>query len=319
MNISIISHENCLEHDPGAGHPENSGRLEAVLSALKNTSFAKQLSYLEAPLGTREQILLAHSLKHFEYICASSPASGQQALDGDTIMSPGSLNAAFRGVGAACLAVDELMANNIDVAFCATRPPGHHSTHRQAMGFCIFNHVAIAALYAQERFQLQRIAIVDFDVHHGNGTQDIISGKDGVLYISSHQSPLYPGTGKVSENIPGNILNIPLTAGTSDTSYQSIFSEKILPALIEFEPELLLVSAGFDAHCDDPLAGLAFTSETYHWLGTQLKQVADDYCHGRLLAVLEGGYNLDILGGSVTAFLAGIINLKSTINNRLDK
>lgn len=307
MNISIISHSNCLEHDPGSGHPENPGRLSAILTTLEEASLAKQLTHIEAPSGTQEQVLLAHSLEHFESICNASPESGHLSLDADTIMSPNTLDAALRGVGAACLAVDELMANNTNIIFCATRPPGHHSTHDQAMGFCFFNNAAIAALYAKKVFHLARVAIVDFDVHHGNGTQDIVSGKEGVLYISTHQSPLYPGSGSIAENIPGNILNVPLESGTSHAIYQSIFNENVLPALRGFKPELLIVSAGFDAHRDDPLANLAFTEETYHWLGTQLKQVADEYCQSKLLAVLEGGYNLEVLGSSVESFLEGLL------------
>lgn len=282
-----------------------------ILDALKHASFADQLTFVDAPLAKDEQILLAHTAEHLETIKRSAPVSGSVALDGDTVMSPGSLNAALRGAGAACLAIDDLIANKYEAAFCAIRPPGHHCTPDHAMGFCIFNNIAIAALYAQQQPGLNHVAIVDFDVHHGNGSQDILSGKKDVLYISTHQSPFYPGSGSEAENIPGNILNIPLPSGMGNNSYQEVFTEDVLPALQQFKPELLLVSAGFDAHRDDPLAGLAFTEETYRWLGEQLQNVVNQTCRGKFLSVLEGGYNLNVLGSSVKAYLEGILAIKS--------
>lgn len=305
MNITIYSHEDCLAHNTGDGHPERRGRLNAVLDTLELSSVADQITYVEAPLGTDRQILLAHSESYLSFVKESSPDSGIVVLDADTVMSSGSLNAALRGVGAACMAVDDLIEDKVNIAFCATRPPGHHATRDRAMGFCIFNNIAIAALYARQ-CGVEKVAIVDFDVHHGNGTQDIVTGESGVLYISTHESPLYPGTGSENENIEGNILNITLSAGTTSKEYQHIFVERVLPALDEFEPELLLVSGGFDAHRDDLLANLELTEETFKWIGEQLKNVSARYCGKKVLCVLEGGYDLRALSASVVAFLDGL-------------
>lgn len=306
--IYLYHHTDCANHHPGTTHPENAGRLHAITAALQKSPAKQQLKSIEAPLGTAEQILLVHSESHLARVQAASPAAGTRALDADTVMSPGSLNAALRAVGAACQGVDDLMAGTVNQVFCLTRPPGHHATPDTAMGFCIFNQIAIAAEYAMARYQLERVAIVDFDVHHGNGTQDTFTGKNGVLYLSTHQSPLYPGTGTRAENIPGNICNIPLAAGTQDARYQEIFTAVALAELHAFQPQLLLVSAGFDAHREDPLAGLALTERTYRWLGTQLGKVAQQFCGGKTLAVLEGGYNQAVLGSSVAAYLEGLVD-----------
>ena len=308
MSISIITHSDCLEHDPGSGHPESPQRLRGILNALNEAEISNSFDLSKASLGSDAQILLAHDEFHLERIRKTAPEEGEASLDADTRMSPGSLNAALRAVGAACHGVDRLMTNDADTVFCATRPPGHHATPNQAMGFCLFNHVAIAALYAQQKYNLERIAIVDFDVHHGNGTQDIMRGRNGIFYISTHQSPLYPGSGEINENLDNNILNIPVHGGTGHSTYTTIFEEQVITALEAWQPKLILVSAGFDAHQEDPLAGMALTDETYHWLGTRLKSLADKYCDGDLLSVLEGGYNLTVLPGSVLAYLEG--NLK---------
>ena len=310
MPITIITHSDCLLHDPGAGHPENPQRLAGIMQALQASAISGKLEFNEAPLGTDALILLAHDEFHLEKIRQTAPAEAEASLDADTHMSPGSLNAAFRAVGAACQGVDSLMNASAETIFCATRPPGHHATAHQAMGFCLFNHIAIAALYARQKYNLSRIAIVDFDVHHGNGTQDIVRGQDGIFYISTHQSPLYPGSGEISENRNNNILNIPLHGGTGHNTYVAIFEEQVIPVLEAWQPELVLVSAGFDAHQADPLAGLALTDETYQWLGVELKTIANNHCGGKLLSVLEGGYNLDVLPGSVIAYLQG--NLENT-------
>jgi acetoin utilization deacetylase AcuC-like enzyme len=302
---TIYHHNDCLTHDPGPQHAENPGRLSVIMAELRNATFTEPLQYIAAPLGTDEQVLLAHTEAHLRLIRQNAPTEGHRALDPDTVMSPGSLNAALRAVGASCAGVDDLIQGKTRHVFCATRPPGHHATPKRAMGFCLFNHIAIAALHALKQHHLQRIAIVDFDVHHGNGTQDIVGGKEGLLYISTHQSPLYPGTGTEQENRKGNIHNVPLLGGTGDNSYQQIFTDEVLPELATFKPQLLLVSAGFDAHKADPLAGIALTEKTYDWLGQQLRAVADEHAEGRLLSVLEGGYNLDVLGPSVAAYLKG--------------
>tara|TARA_R110000824_G_scaffold318073_2_gene505310 strand:- start:50264 stop:51175 length:912 start_codon:yes stop_codon:yes gene_type:complete len=291
----IYSHPDCLLHDPGAGHPESPARLQVILDLVDE--------YREAPKATDTQILLAHSPALLEHLKKSSPQQGIAQLDADTLMSQATLDAAYRASGAACKAVDELMADSIQRAFCATRPPGHHATATRAMGFCFFNHIAIAALYAQQTYKLERIAIVDFDVHHGNGTQDIVKGKNGLLYISTHQSPFYPGSGSTTENINGNILNIPLAPGTGDKEYQQIFSATAIPALQSFRPQLLLVSAGFDAHHADPLAGLNLTTSSYQWLGEKLGKLADEYADGKMLSILEGGYDIAALRESYTGFI----------------
>ncbi len=301
----IYHHDDCLTHEPGPFHAENPGRLNVIMAALRDAAFAPPLDYAAAPLGTDEQILLAHTRAYLDLIKASAPTEGHRALDPDTVMSPGSLSAALRAVGAACAGVDDLMQGKTQHVFCATRPPGHHATPNHAMGFCIFNQIAIAALYAMKQHGLERVAIVDFDVHHGNGTQDILLGRDGMLYVSTHQSPLYPGTGQLEENREGNILNVPLPGGTGDRAYQNTFSDEIMPVLNAFEPQLLFVSAGFDAHKADPLAGIALTETTYRWLGQQLRAIANAHAGGKLLSVLEGGYNLDVLGPSVAAYIAG--------------
>ncbi len=307
MPITIITHRDCLLHDPGAGHPENPRRLAGIMQALHASDISAMLEFSEAPLGTDARILLAHDEFHLEKIRLTSPTEGEASLDADTHMSPGSLNAALRAVGAACQGVDSLMDGSANTIFCATRPPGHHATAHQAMGFCLFNQVAIAALYAQQKYNLQRIAIVDFDVHHGNGTQDIMRGRDGLFYISTHQSPLYPGSGDSTENRNNNILNLPLPGGTGHNAYVRVFSEEVIPVLDAWQPEIVLVSAGFDAHKYDPLAGMALTDDTYGWLGRQLKSIANRHCEGRLLSVLEGGYNLEVLPGSVVAYLKGTL------------
>jgi acetoin utilization deacetylase AcuC-like enzyme len=305
--IHLYHHNDCLAHDPGPTHPENPGRLSVTMAALRAAPCHAHLEYLAAPLGTDEQILLAHTAAHMQHVTRAVPQQGRHPLDADTMMSPGSMNAALRAVGAACAGVDALVAGATSHAFCLTRPPGHHATASRAMGFCIFNQVAIAALYAMQKHGLQRAAIVDFDVHHGNGTQDILQGRTGMLYVSTHQSPLYPGTGTLEENRPGNIHNVPLHAGTGDAEYREIFSAEVVPVLGGFKPQLLLVSAGFDAHRLDPLAGIALTEASYAWLGQQLRTLANEHAQGRLLSVLEGGYNLDVLGQSVVAYLQGTL------------
>lgn len=307
MVIHFYTHEDCLDHNPGVGHPENPQRLSRILNALAKSPVNQSLQLVEAPLGEDKQVLLAHHETHYENVKGTAPSSGEAALDADTHMSPGSLNAALRAVGAACEGIDLLMRGEADNVFCATRPPGHHATPQQAMGFCLFNQIAIAAIHAQQHYSLERVLIMDFDVHHGNGTQDIVKGRKGIFFISSHQSPLYPGTGHEAENIEHNIMNVPLLGGTSHDMYQEIFQERIITAIENYAPQLLLVSAGFDAHAQDPLAGLAFTDETYAWLGTTLKELSNKYSGGKMLSVLEGGYNLDVLPGSVFAYLEGIL------------
>ncbi len=294
----VYSHPDCLQHEPGYGHPESPRRLQAILENIDH--------YETAPLGTEEQVLLAHHPDFLEQIRQIAPAEGLVQIDADTLMSASSLSAALRGTGAACQGIDDLLTDKARHVFSACRPPGHHATASQAMGFCLFNHIAIAALYAQNKYGINRIAIMDFDVHHGNGTQDIVLNKPGLFYISTHQSPFYPGTGSKADNIPDNILNIPLPAGTGHSTYQDIFKEQVLSSLEAYKPELLLVSAGFDAHHEDPLAAFDLTDTTYQWIGEQLGFIARQHCRSRLLSVLEGGYNIAVLPASVKAYLHGI-------------
>ncbi|MES2626386.1 MAG: histone deacetylase family protein [Pseudomonadota bacterium] len=303
--INLYHHSDCDRHNPGQTHPENAGRLQSIMAALHNSPAKQHVIFRLAPLGTKEQVLLIHSNAHLERVLANSPLQGTRALDADTVMSPGTIDAALRGVGAACRGVDDLIAGTANQVFCLTRPPGHHATPDTAMGFCIFNNIAIAAQYAITHHHLERVAIIDFDVHHGNGTQDAFSGKPGVLYLSTHQSPLYPGTGTKAENIASNICNIPLAAATDDAGYQKVFSEIAIPELAAFKPQLILVSAGFDAHQSDPLAGLALTENSYYWLAVQICKLAKECCDGKILSVLEGGYNHAVLGTSVAAYLEG--------------
>jgi acetoin utilization deacetylase AcuC-like enzyme len=305
--ILIYSHDSCLEHDPGPNHPENPGRLHSIIDALQDPVVRPHLRWLQAPRGTEAQVLLAHTQEHLDVVLDLDSEvldNTRRSLDPDTVMSDSTLEAAMRAVGAACEGVDDLLQGRATEVFCLTRPPGHHATPDRAMGFCVFNQIAIAAFHAQ-RQGVERVAVVDFDVHHGNGTQDCLTGKPGMLYLSTHQSPHYPGTGLAQDNRPGNIVNVPLPSGTIDAEYRARFTQEILPVLDEFHPQLLLVSAGFDAHRDDPLAGLRLDESTYAWLGTTLRSVAQKHCDGKMLSVLEGGYNLSALGPSVAAYLTG--------------
>ena len=306
MPFAIYYHADCLEHDTGPHHPECIERLSEITDALKDCPFADDLRFVEAPLAGDAQLEHAHSPTHIQHIRRLAPSTSPAYLDGDTLMSPGSLQAALRAAGAGCRAVDDVMDGTYTQAFCAVRPPGHHATRDRAMGFCLFNNIAIAAYHALQQYALQRIAVVDVDVHHGNGTEDIVAGDTRIVYISTHQSPLFPGTGTHSA---GNCFNLPLPGGTDGASYRRVFSESVTPALDDFAPELLLVSAGFDAHRADPLAGFALSEGDYRWIGEQLAAFAAHHSQGRLIALLEGGYNLDVLGDSVVAFIQGLRNV----------
>lgn len=303
MTLVIFSHPDCLLHDTGTRHPENAGRLGAILNTLKQGDFSKKSEFSTAPLATDHQLLLAHTEEYIRYIQRNVPKEGYVYLDGDTVISPGSWNAALRAAGAGCAAVDGVMARKFLGAFCAVRPPGHHAASDNAMGFCIFNNISIAALYAIAEYGLKRVAIMDFDVHHGNGTQAIMERNDKVFFISTHQMPLWPGTGSSEEKGIGNIMNIPLLPGTDGKKYRALFQSLVIPALEYFKPELVLVSAGFDAHREDPLAHIRLSEEDYGWIGAQLRTVAEKYCQGRVVSFLEGGYNHAALAGSVEAYV----------------
>lgn len=300
MTIAIYTHEDCLNHDTGAHHPENAHRLEVIGEALAMSAYAQELQTVYPPLATDEQILLAHEPEYLEQVHRARPTTSPYFLDNDTVMSPGSWEAALRAVGVACQSIDDMMADGYAHSFCAVRPPGHHATRNQAMGFCIFNNIAIAALYAKEQYGLERIVIIDFDVHHGNGTEDILKSENGIRYISTHQSPLFPGTGTQSAE---NVTNIPLPERTDGGEYRDLWERQIVPELDQFQPQLILVSAGFDAHHDDPLAGLALREADYAWIGKQIRLLAERHSQGRAISFLEGGYELDILGPCVASYL----------------
>ncbi len=294
-------------HDTGPGHPERSARLEAVLEALERESLAGAERRGPVAAGV-EQISRVHDRHYVEATLAAIPQEGRLGLDPDTVVSPNSGAAALSAAGSVCAAVDSVVGGEADNAFCAVRPPGHHATPNRAMGFCLFNSVAVAAAHACDSHGLQRVAIVDFDVHHGNGTQDIFWDSERVFYLSSHQSPLYPGTGSSSERgANGNILNLPLPAGSGSETMRQAYSEFGFPALREFQPQLLLISAGFDAHELDPLAGLNWLEDDYAWITTRLLEVAEDCCSGAMVSSLEGGYHLDALGRSVAAHVGTLL------------
>jgi acetoin utilization deacetylase AcuC-like enzyme len=306
MTTLYYSPSACLAHDTGNHHPESAGRLRAINARLQQPEFAA-LEYREAIRATREQLALIHTPAHIERVCNSLPVRGLVALDADTPLSPGSLDAALYAVGAVCCAVDAVFAQKRVNAFCAVRPPGHHAEPDQAMGFCLFNNVAIAAAHALGKYAIHRVAIVDFDVHHGNGTQAAFYHRPEVLYASTHQFPWYPGTGSARETGSGNIVNVPLPGGCDSTCFRAAVSEHILPALERFAPQLVLVSAGFDGHRDDPLAELNLLEADFGWITRELLAVAARHAAGRLVSVLEGGYQLDALTASVAAHVRAMM------------
>jgi acetoin utilization deacetylase AcuC-like enzyme len=302
--MRLYTHAACLQHDPGFGHPESPARLRAVLQALDDPSFAT-LERIEAPRATREQLLRVHDAGYVDSILSGAPAEGHVRLDPDTVMSPGSPEAALRAAGAVCAATDAVLRGETQRAFCAVRPPGHHATRDQAMGFCLFNSVAVAAAHAV--LHIERVAIVDFDVHHGNGSQDIFANDPRILYASSHQAPLYPGTGAADEHGAGNIFNAPLPPGTGSAEFRATWEKRLLPELDLFRPQLLLVSAGFDADARDPLAELQLHADDYTWITQRLIELADRHAEGRVVSVLEGGYDLDALRECTAAHVAALM------------
>ncbi|MGH8819926.1 MAG: histone deacetylase family protein [Rhodoferax sp.] len=308
MTTLIYSHAACLEHRPGPGHPEAPARLTAVLRTLHAPEFAS-LQWRDAPLGTREQAELVHTPSFVDAIAEAAPQEGFVTLDGgDTVMSPGSWEAVMRCIGAACAGVDAVMSGQAHNVFCATRPCGHHAEPDKAMGFCIFNQAAIAAAYAQDVLGLQRVAVVDFDVHHGNGTQAAFFSRPTLFYTSSHQAPFYPGTGAASETgTSGNIVNVPLPRGCDSTLFRRRIEGEMLPALRHWKPDFLVISAGFDAHRLDPLAGLNLDDEDFHWITRELMQIAESACQGRIVSILEGGYSLEGLATGAAAHVRALM------------
>jgi acetoin utilization deacetylase AcuC-like enzyme len=306
MTTRLYTHPACLGHDMGPGHPERPARLQAVLAALEGEPF-HGLEKAEAPRATVEQLCRVHPQGHVEAILRSVPAKGLFALDPGTTLSPGSGEAAIRAAGALCAAVDAVAASEIANAFCAVRPPGHHAEPEAAMGFCLFNNVAVGALQARAVHGLRRVAVVDFDVHHGNGTQAMFEADPEAFYASTHQMPLYPGTGAASQTGVGNICNVPLPPYAGSMEFREAMESRILPALDRFRPEFLLISAGFDAHLADPLANLELVEEDFAWATERLLAVADRHAGGRVVSALEGGYDLDALAASTAAHVLALM------------
>ncbi|KRE14294.1 acetoin utilization protein [Bosea sp. Root483D1] len=307
MTTLLISHPSSLGHATPPGHPERADRIRAVEEALQEERFAL-LQRVEAPEGTLAQVELCHPAAYARAIVEAAPQEGLVQVDADTIMSPGTLSAVLHGVGAAVHAVDEVMTRRVANAFSAMRPPGHHAESDKAMGFCFFNNAAIAARHAQAAHGAERVAIVDWDVHHGNGTQEIFWDDASVLYASTHEMPLYPGTGAPSERGQhGTIVNAPLRAGDGTDVFRDAFESAILPRLEAFRPDLVIISAGFDAHWRDPLANINLKEADFAWATQKLMEIADRHAGGRLVSLLEGGYDLEGLSKSAAAHVMALM------------
>lgn len=299
MAVALFTHPACLDHDTGPYHPERPDRLRRVLEKLEHPDFVSLLRE-EAPEATREQLELVHPPEYVDAILSIAPPPGEFVyLDGDTLMSPGSRLGILRAIGAGIAAVDCVMEGWASAAFAAVRPPGHHAERARAMGFCLFAGAAIAAYHARKRWGLKRVAVVDFDVHHGNGTQHILESDADMFYASSHQYPCYPGTGAASERgVADNVVNLPLRPGSGSEQFRQAWEGIAIPRLDAFAPELLIISAGFDAHRADPLADIRLQTEDFGWITDRLMEVADRRCGGKIVSILEGGYDLEALAAS---------------------
>jgi acetoin utilization deacetylase AcuC-like enzyme len=308
MSTLLITHPACLEHLMPLGHPERPDRLRAIERALAAEKF-QTLARSQAPLAALETIALCHPMEYITEVREAAPREGLIQLDADTAMSPGTFEAALRAAGGAIHAVDEVVTKKAANAFVAARPPGHHAETARPMGFCLFDNAAIAARYSQQRYGIASAAIVDFDVHHGNGSQEIFWSDKTVMYCSTHQMPLFPGTGAVGETGEHNtVVNAPLRPGDGGTAFRAAFETRILPRLSEFRPELVIISAGFDAHMRDPLANINLAEADFIWATQKLMDLADSCAGGRVVSLLEGGYDLQALGNSVAAHVATLMH-----------
>ena len=304
MTTAFITHSDCLKHETPPGHPEQVARLKYILEATKDLDLLR----IEAPLATQKNILSVHPQSHIDLINASSPEDGTRPLDGDTHMSPGTISAAYRAAGGAVCAVDTVLSGKAKNAFVAVRPPGHHAEKQVPMGFCLFGNIAIAAKHALDFHKLSKVVVVDFDVHHGNGTQDLLWNEPRALTITSHQMPLWPGTGRPEERGKyDNVLNLPLPPNSDGSYMRSMYREKVFPKIRSFSPDLILLSAGFDAHIDDPLAELKWEVDDFAWITREVCNLATDCCSSRVVSILEGGYNLDALAACTKAHIENLI------------
>lgn len=306
MTTGYITHSDFLKHEMGSHHPECPERIQAINDQLIRSGVDRFLQHLEAPLASEDQIELVHSPEHIAFVKERSPASGYYMLDGDTIMNPYTWSAALRAAGAAIAGVDAVMKGEVENVFCAVRPPGHHAEPTRSMGFCVFDNVAVAARYAMEEYGISRVAIIDFDVHHGNGTEAAFFNDSNVLMCSFFQHPFYPYSGLDKAK---NMVNVPLPAATRGDVVRSIVEEQWLPRLREFEPELIIISAGFDAHREDDLGQMGLVEDDYAWITKKLKEVANQSAQGRIVSCLEGGYNLSALGRSVVAHVRALADI----------
>lgn len=302
---ALITHQDCTLHEISAGHPERPQRIGAVLDQLVEQGLFEMLHRFEATEAGREHLLRAHPSSYVDHLFDVAPTQGSVQLDADTAMNEYSLRAALLGVGAGLQAVDLVVDGDFSSAFCCVRPPGHHAERSEAMGFCFFGSIAIAALYGLQKPGINRTAIIDFDVHHGNGTEDLIGDNEDIFFCSTFQYPLYPG--KYGKNVPGRKINIPLAAGSDGAVFKNAMEEQCFPALREYAPDLIFVSAGFDAHADDPLAALEFVEEDFAWVTRELVKIAGDTANGRVVSMLEGGYDLPALGRSAAAHVRELV------------
>ncbi|GJM03834.1 MAG: acetoin utilization protein [Rhodomicrobium sp.] len=307
MTTLYLTHQSCLQHENGPGHPERPDRLRAIAKVLSHELF-DSLTRQDAPAATLEHIALAHPENYIELIKNSRPENGYAFIDPDTSMNKYTWTALLHSIGAATNAVDKVMKGEHKNAFIATRPPGHHAETSRACGFCIFNNIAIAAEHARKAHGAERVAVVDFDVHHGNGTQDIFWSDKNLFYGSTHQMPLFPGTGALNETGVGNIWNAPLSSGDSSDKFKEAMETRVLPALRKFSPDLILISAGFDAHKSDPLANIMLEESDFGWITSELLEIAEKNCNGRVVSILEGGYNLEGLAKSVSVHVQHLMH-----------